>query len=444
MRSLWPFSALLVVAGCAGMGGGLAARPNTERSSLAVFSDDPRKLSVCLFAASGAGGSGYERDLIKSFVRYSGNGGNYLARVAEPYFRSAQIVDSLDDPRDCDITVKISHPGFTIMSPAIVDLYSTRKQEQVLHFEVDSAQRSNDLATPVHDAFGAQTRLYKRIIAEREGEPAPAAPPTAAAPIVSDVDAPSYGEPEKPDNLAVVVGVEKYAGVPEAQFASRDAQAVREHLRALGYAPRNILLLTNQSATRASLARALNAWLPNRAREDSTVFFYYSGHGAPDAKSNQAYLVPVDGDPEDLADTAYPVNELYRRLGALKVKHVIVALDSCFSGAGGRSVLAKGVRPLIAKVEFSDIQAGKVAALSASRGDEISGTLAGQGHGAFTYYLLKGLNGAAADASGRVTLGALYRYLAPKVEDAARLQNRDQTPQLLPPGAGGSETLVIR
>ncbi|MDE2040356.1 MAG: caspase family protein [Elusimicrobia bacterium] len=447
--ALLALAAPLFLAGCATTGGGLAARPNAERSSLAVFSDDPSKLSVCLFAASGVGGSAYERDLIRSFVRYAGNGGNYLTRVGQPYFRSAQTVTSLDDPRDCDVTVRVSHPGFTIFSPVIVDVYSTRTQQQLLHFEVDSAQRSNDLATPVRDAVGPDTRLYKRLMAEREKE-AGAAPAAAAAvrpsnpEIVSDVDTPSYSGPENGRDLAVVVGVEHYSNLPKAEFADRDARAVSEHLRALGYPPRNILLLIDQEATRASLARALNSWLPNRVGEDSTVFFYYSGHGAPDVKTDQAYLVPVDGDPEDLTDTAYPVNELYRKLDALKAKHVVVALDSCFSGAGGRSVLAKGVRPLVTKIQFANLAPGKVVSLSASKGDEISGTLAKQGHGLFTYYLLKGLNGAALDHSGHVTLDGLYDYLAPKVEDAARLQNRDQTPQLMPGGAAQAENLVLR
>ncbi|GAG12905.1 unnamed protein product, partial [marine sediment metagenome] len=38
------------------------------------------------------------------------------------------------------------------------------------------------------------------------------------------------------------------------------------------------------------------------------------------------------------------------------------------------------------------------------------------------------LNGAAKDSQGRVTVKSLYRYLKPKVQDEARLQNREQTP----------------
>ena len=81
-------------------------------------------------------------------------------------------------------------------------------------------------------------------------------------------------------------------------------------------------------------------------------------------------------------------------------------------------------------------------AFSAAAADQISGAVEEQGHGAFTYYLLKGLNGAAADAAGAVTVKALYDYLTPKVQDAARLHNRDQTPVL--EGVSPDEIVKLR
>jgi uncharacterized caspase-like protein len=174
----------------------------------------------------------------------------------------------------------------------------------------------------------------------------------------------------------------------------------------------------------------LETWLANNVSERSTVFVYYSGHGAPDPKTGEAYLVPWDGDPQFLEDTAYPIKRLYAKLSGLKAKRSIVALDACFSGSGGRSVLAKGLRPLVAKVELKP-DAAKVVSLTAAEGGQVTGTLDEQGHGLFTYYLLRGLNGAAKDAEGRVTLRGLHEYLTPNVQDGARRQNRDQTPQLL-------------
>lgn len=256
--------------------------------------------------------------------------------------------------------------------------------------------------------------------------------------VRSNVDKPRYSRKKNPEAYALVVGVENYASLPNADFAKRDAEAVREHLIALGFPSRNVTLLTGHAASRSGLAKNIETWLPNNVSEKSTVFFYYSGHGAPDASSKTAYLVPSDGDPQYLKDTAYPLEKLYENLNSLKAKNVIVVLDTCFSGAGGRSVLAKGTRPLVTKVDVAPSGRSKIVSFTASQGDEISGTIEDEGHGLFTYYFLRGLNGAAKDDDGRVTVGSLYEYLTPNVQDSAKRDNRNQTPQFYsPPGTKG-------
>ena len=97
-------------------------------------------------------------------------------------------------------------------------------------------------------------------------------------------------------------------------------------------------------------------------------------------------------------------------------------MDSCFSGAGGRSVLAKGARPLVALK--ADVLPARVTVLSASAGDQISNSWPEMGHGLFTYYFLKGLKEKDGD------LRAVYDYLKPEVTRAARrTYNSDQEPQ---------------
>ncbi|PIR18704.1 MAG: hypothetical protein COV48_06080 [Elusimicrobia bacterium CG11_big_fil_rev_8_21_14_0_20_64_6] len=105
-------------------------------------------------------------------------------------------------------------------------------------------------------------------------------------------------------------------------------------------------------------------------------------------------------------------------------------------------MLAKGLRPLVTKVDTGSV-GGKTVALTASGSDEVSGTIDAQGHGLFTYHFLSGLNGAAADSRGRVTLEGLYGYLVVKVRDEARRQNREQTPQLLQ-DAGFAGGILLR
>ena len=156
----------------------------------------------------------------------------------------------------------------------------------------------------------------------------------------------------------------------------------------------------------------------------------------PDRNWESASHGTWDADSQFLSDTGYPVKRLYQKLNGLKAKQVIVAMDSCFSGAGGHSVLAKGARPLMSRVDAGNSSdMGKIVVLAAAGAEEITGEEENQGHGLFTYYFLKGLN----ESGGKNSVGQIYGYLKPKVEEAARQSNRGQTPQLLGASDQGSK-----
>lgn len=261
-------------------------------------------------------------------------------------------------------------------------------------------------------------------------DPSPSATALPApAPSASDVDYPKKIGAERPDDFALVIGIEDYQSLPKADFGARDAQTVRKHFEALGVPARNIISLEGSQATGSKLKNYLQQWLPRNVKAESTVFVYYSGHGAPDPESGDAYLVPWDADPMFLTTSAYPLKQFYAELSKLKAKRVVVALDACFSGSGGRSVLAKGARPLVAKVDESVPSSTNLTVLAAASGAEITGSLDEQAHGIFTYHFLKALSG------GAKTPRALYNYLKPRVQDDARRQNREQSPTLAGAGA---------
>lgn len=257
----------------------------------------------------------------------------------------------------------------------------------------------------------------------------------------TDVESPSYKIPPMNGDFAIVVGIEEYRDLPKAEYADRDAELIVKHLLALGVPRRNLIHLTGSRAGYSSLKKYLESWLPKNVGPNGRVYFYFAGHGAPDPNTGEAYLMPWNGDPSFLADTAYPVSRLYRKLEALPAKEIIVALDACFSGAGGRSVLAKGARPLVTQVDTRTQRGSKLTVFAATAGNEITSTLEEVGHGIFTYFFVKGLNGAAKNTAGNITARALYDYLRPNVQDEARRQNRAQTPSLQIPL---KRTLILR
>ncbi len=253
---------------------------------------------------------------------------------------------------------------------------------------------------------------------------------SAEAAIRSDVDEPGYQRAPDEKLLAVVFGVGSTEGGQKAAFAERDAVAVHDHLLAMGYPQRNIALVTGTRAGRAAMEKYVESWLPQHAGPDARVLFYFAGDGAPDAATGDSYLLPYDGDPKFLDKTGYSVKRLYDKLGSLKVAQVTVALDAGFSGTGGRSVLPKGARPLVAvKDPFAP---GGLTVMEAASPAETAGVDETQGHGLLTYALLRELNA----RKGKGSVKSLYDSAAKTVGDMARRQNRDQNPLLLGEGGG--------
>ena len=292
-----------------------------------------------------------------------------------------------------------------------------------------------------YDVFAAASVAAPTVQASVAPAPAaavaPAVPP--AAKYHSDVDAPNYSVDPNANRFALVVGVEDYANLPKAAFAGRDAEAVRAHLSALGYPDQNVAVLTGTQTARESIAHYVEWWLPRSVKDQSRVFVYFAGRGAPDPKTGVAYLLPRDGDVNNLASTGYSLKQLYAALNALPAKEIVVALDAGFAGTGGRSA---GSPPLAAKIDAGRGFAGKLVVFSAAGADEIAGALPDQAHGLFTYNFLKGLNGGAGQTEDGVTVQSLFDYLTPKVEDAAGRESRSQTPQLMVPPDGQRQLLI--
>ena len=284
--------------------------------------------------------------------------------------------------------------------------------------------------------FISLKRLAKQQEQTRPPETIAAKPSQGASPTVrSDVDELPVIKTKRTNNAyAIIIGIENYRQkLPKADFATQDARLVADYLiKTMGYPEENVITLLNDRALKSDFEKYFEKWLGNNVETGSTVFIYYSGHGAPDPQTGGAYLVPYDGDPSFIAETGYSLKRMYDALGKLPAREIVVALDSCFSGAGGRSVLAKGARPLVMNLQSSIALSRNMTVLSASSGEQISSTYDEKGHGLFTYFLLKGLkNEDVVKPDGSIRMDDLFGYIKPQVQRIARKQyNNEQTPQL--------------
>jgi hypothetical protein len=253
---------------------------------------------------------------------------------------------------------------------------------------------------------------------------------------------------EQKENVALVIGISKYREkqIPEVKYATRDAEVVARYLENVGCIPRsNIKVLTDDKATKSDLEAHVNDWIKRRVTKNSTVFVYYAGHGSPGPSGSEAFIVPYEGHP-DFPSQLYSLQKMYDSLGRLPARVVVVMLDSCFSGAKGRSITGEGTRPIVMSFENPVLDSGKILVMAASSGSQMSSDYERASHGLFTYYLLRGLRGeASANSEGTVELGSLYGFVKKNVAETASVElNRDQTPVLFPSGQVAREKLKIQ
>ena len=70
--------------------------------------------------------------------------------------------------------------------------------------------------------------------------------------------------------------------------------------------------------------------------ENDRVVFYFAGHGDTATLGleggDMGFLIPADGDAEDLYLTAIPMDELKRISDWSKAKHMLFLVDACYGG----------------------------------------------------------------------------------------------------------------
>src|SRR5262245_38914928 len=143
---------------------------------------------------------------------------------------------------------------------------------------------------------------------------------------------------------ALLIGINKYKGVPKLQGSLNDIETMRQILLTRwGFEEKNIALVTDEAATRAGMLAAIEQ-LVKEAGPNDMVYFHYSGHGSqvedlngdePDDHLDET-LVPQDGRTGDVPDITD--DELDALFARMRSKSALVVLDSCHSGTATRSL----------------------------------------------------------------------------------------------------------
>ena len=270
----------------------------------------------------------------------------------------------------------------------------------------------NTILVEAADSLGNRAQISIDI----EGE-AYALPPLTRVESTTQKEA-LYGK-----SYAVVIGINQYEKWPGLEFAVADAKAIKNTLQQTGFD--NITLITNKEATQRRILTELFHNLPEKVGRNDRVLFYFAGHGQtqdlPEG-GKKGFIIPVDAELDGYASSSISMEQIRSLSSKIAAKHIIFIMDSCYSGLGlNRSAgVWPGISDYLRKVSSMRV----VQIITAGgQGEQVQEK---DGHGLFTSYFLKALEGEADLDKDRVVTGTeLGAYLRPIVSNASR---QSQTP----------------
>lgn len=251
---------------------------------------------------------------------------------------------------------------------------------------------------------------------------------TFSSPIMAE------NKSSNPYRFAIIIGNEDYSSYQtgldsesNVDFAKKDAQSFKEVcINSLGIQEENIVYMEDARYTDMMKSLKKINSLINVTKGKAEIFAFYAGHGFPDEKTKEPYLVPVDGSGTDLEITGVKLTYFYEMLTTFPSQRVTVFLDACFSG-GARNqglVAARGVK--IVPKETQEAVKKKLIVFTASSGNQTSLPYTEKEHGLFTYFLIKKLN----ETKGNVTYEELSNYLTEQVSiKSVMINSKQQDPQ---------------
>jgi WD40 repeat protein/uncharacterized caspase-like protein len=215
----------------------------------------------------------------------------------------------------------------------------------------------------------------------------------------------------------LLVGVNHYQDpqLPSLQYSAIDCQGLAEAITEATQAfPQKTIKIHHDYATDLPTLKSVRQSLQeivSAAATQDTVLVYFSGHGVLEAQ--HPVLCLSDTQRDVLSRTGLSVVELLRWLGKCAAKHQVIWLDACHSGGMTlRGMQIPNPTPQLMGMlgQRASQSQGFYALLSCDQSQQ-SWEFPELGHGVFTYFLMRGLRGEAADAKGTIDADGLYKYV---------------------------------
>ena len=232
------------------------------------------------------------------------------------------------------------------------------------------------------------------------------------------------------NSYALIIGIDKYQNVQPLNYAVKDAESIQDILvNTFDFPEDNVTLLKNEEATKQNILKSFSE-VTKKAEDSDRVLIFFAGHGEtmdlPEG-GEKGYLIPVEGDSEDLYLTGLPMEELRQIALISRAKHMLYLVDACYGGIaaiGSRGLDSKRTPNYIDKITKDK---SRQVITAGGRGEQVI-EKPEWGHSAFTLNLKRGLQDSRADynSDGYITANELGLFLREKVTVDS---DNQQTPQ---------------
>ncbi|MDB9772747.1 caspase family protein, partial [Alphaproteobacteria bacterium] len=218
--------------------------------------------------------------------------------------------------------------------------------------------------------------------------------------------------------LALIIGVADYEKTnANALYADKDAQQFYDYATMkLGVPSSNIKELVNSKADRVEITLAIKDWIARSTKSGQTdIYVFFAGHGLATSDGKDMFLLPYDGLPRLLQDSAIKRDQLFADIQKANPKSVTVFLDTCYSGTTRGTDMLIASRPIAIRALEQSIP-NNFTVFSAAAGDQTSKPLEEAKHGMFSYFLMKGMEGDAdINADNKITARELHAFVRKNV-----------------------------
>jgi formylglycine-generating enzyme required for sulfatase activity len=263
--------------------------------------------------------------------------------------------------------------------------------------------------------------------------------------------------PAKSKRFALVIGVDEYQDeqISRLSGAGNDAKALADALvRYAGFPSDQVILLASdqpqqRQPNRGSILQYLSN-LRGIVPEDGLLVFSFAGHGVE--RGGRGFLCPSDarigGSMALLESTGVAVDTVREWIRETGVKQVLIILDACRNDPSGRGETQNRLTDSFAQRFNFDVRNKEVTAfatLYATDVGHVAYEYKEKKQGYFTWTLVEGLKGGAANEKGEVTLGGLVKYLQEQVPKRVRLdmgQEKSQKPYATVGGYKADELVI--